>query len=106
TAFAEADDARDAEARLEFAALCEKSRRNGEGGGAAEAFEIDEAAGGAQREEEHTGEPELDEQGQRFSGQRFDGRSAIDRGLDGLREKCFLCEDNERSGGAFGGLHR
>jgi len=104
--FAETNCARDAEARLEFAALCEERGRDGERGGAAEALEIDEAAGGAQREEEHTGEPEFDEQGKRLSGQRFDGRSAGERGLDGLREKGFLCEDNERSRGAFGGLHR
>jgi len=48
----------------------------------------------------------FDEQGKRLSGQRFYGRSASERRLNGLREKCFLCEDNERSRGVFGGLHR
>src|SRR5689334_23230463 len=70
-AFAEANDASDAETRLQFAALCEKRGSDGNGSGTAQTFEIEQPARGTEREEENAREPEFNEERQRLCGEGF-----------------------------------
>ena len=104
--FAEMDDARDTEARLELTALCEKGRCDGDGGCAAETFEVEQAARSAKREEKNAREPEFDEEGQRLPGERLGGGDSGNCRLSCVTQDCLLREDEDRRCGVLCCLHR